>query len=263
MKHFLVIYTFVALSLTSLGFSAEPSSIEQNPSASVSENQKQEITKISEAFGFLMGKNLESIGVKFDIQSVIKGLQNAAEGKTSPMTEMECIQAITAAQENAFKEEAAKNLSLAEEFLKENKTHEGIVCLEEDKIQYKVEKEGTGEALEANSTPLIRYTGKFLDGTMFGTSSEDEPLSLEEVISGLKAGLIGMKEGEKRTIYIHPDCAYGTKGSLPPNSLLTFEIEIVKAEAPHAEEIAPELIPADKETLSEIALPEHNIEHIR
>lgn len=86
MKHFLAIYTFIALSLTSLGFSDEPSLTEQNPSALVPENQKQEITKISEAFGFLMGKNLESIGVKFDIQSVIKGLQNAAEGKTSPMT---------------------------------------------------------------------------------------------------------------------------------------------------------------------------------
>ena len=38
-----------------------------------------------------------------------------------------------------------------------------------------------------------------------------------------------MKEGEKRVIYIHPDLAYGTYGSLPPNSLLIFEIEVVKA----------------------------------
>ena len=79
---------------------------------------------------------------------------------------------------------------------------------------------------------MIRYTGKYLDGSVFGASKEDEQLSLDEIIPGLRAGLLGMKEGEKRTIYIHPDMAYGTNGYLPPNSLLTFEIEIVKANAP-------------------------------
>jgi peptidylprolyl isomerase len=38
-----------------------------------------------------------------------------------------------------------------------------------------------------------------------------------------------MREGEKRTVFIHPELAYGTNGYLPPNSLLTFEVEIVKA----------------------------------
>jgi peptidylprolyl isomerase len=41
-----------------------------------------------------------------------------------------------------------------------------------------------------------------------------------------------MKEGEKRTIYIHPDLGYGTSGMLPPNSLLTFEVEIMKSHVP-------------------------------
>ncbi len=262
MKHFLAICTFAALSLSNNGFSNEPAS-EKTEALSIAEDKKPEITKISEAFGFLMGKNLESIGLKFDIQSVIKGLQNAAAGKTSPMTEMECIQAITAAQENAFKEESSKNLSLAEEFLKQNKENAEVISLEDDKIQYKIEKEGDGETLQENSTPLIRYSGKFLDGTVFGASSEDEPISLEEVILGLKIGLKGMKEGEKRTIYIHPDCAYGTKGSLPPNSLLTFEIEVIKAQAPLTEEPTPEVIPEEKQDPSEIALPEQNYEYIR
>ncbi len=38
-----------------------------------------------------------------------------------------------------------------------------------------------------------------------------------------------MKEGEKRTIYIHPEKAYGVTGHLPPNSLLIFDVEIIKA----------------------------------
>ena len=203
------------------------------------QNNNKDVTKLSEAFGHLIGKNITSMGLKFDMLYVIKGLQDAAIGKTSPMTEAECIQALTSAQESSFKEQSSTNLTLAEEFLKKNTATEGVVSLEEGKIQYKIEKQGTGDKLKENSSPLIRYVGKFLDGSIFGSSSEDEMISLEEMISGLKNGIIGMQEGEKRTIYIHPDLAYGTSGSLPPNSLLTFEIEVIKAEAPVSLEDLP------------------------
>ncbi len=45
-----------------------------------------------------------------------------------------------------------------------------------------------------------------------------------------------MVQGEKRTLYIHPELAYGVSGHLPPNSLLIFEVEIVEAN-PTTEEI--------------------------
>lgn len=203
------------------------------------QNNNKDVTKLSEAFGHLIGKNITSMGLKFDMLYVIKGLQDAAIGKTSPMTEAECIQALTLAQESSFKEQSSTNLTLAENFLKKNTETAGIVSLENGKIQYKIEKEGSGDTLQENSSPLIRYVGKFLDGTIFGASSEDEMISLEEMISGLKNGIVGMKEGEKRIIYIHPDLAYGTSGSLPPNSLLTFEIEVIKAQAPVSAEDLP------------------------
>lgn len=194
--------------------------------------QSTEIAKISEAFGHLIGKNLENIGVKFDMAQVIKGLQDEVSGKTSPMTEMECIQAIASVQEKIFKEQCVENLKKAEEFLAKNSKNKGVVTLEEGKVQYLVSEKGVGAEVEPHFSPLIRYTGKYLDGSVFGTSKEEEVISLDEIIPGLKAGLIGMREGEKRTIYIHPDFAYGTNGYLPPNSLLTFDIEVVKANAP-------------------------------
>lgn len=244
----LVLSTIAFLSLTGCILAQEEA---QTTKETPAESQKHDIIKISEAFGFLMGKNIESMGVKFDIDHFVKGLQDAAAGKDCPMTEMECIQAITSVQESAFKEQAQKNLSMADTFLETNKTHEGVICLEEGKVQYKIDKAGQGSCLQENSSPLVRYTGKFLDGSTFGSSSEDEPISMEEVIPGLKTGMVGMQEGEKRTIYIHPDLAYGTKGGLPPNSLLTFEIEIVKAEAPITEDNSVKM----SET-GEIAIPE-------
>ncbi len=205
----------------------------------------EELAKISEAFGHLIGKNLDNIGVQLDIAQVIKGLQDETAGKTSPMTEAECVQAISAVQEKLFQEQALTNLNQAEQFLSENTKTETVVSLENGKVQYKVDLTGTGPAIEEHFSPLIRYTGKYLNGSVFGESKEEEMISLDEVIPGLKAGLLGMKEGEKRTIFIHPELAYGTNGYLPPNSLLTFEIEVVKANAPQAD--TPEtVVPHDQ-----------------
>ena len=195
-----------------------------------------EIAKISEAFGHVISKNLANIGVKFDMAQVIKGLQDAIAGKESPMSEMECIQAIASVQEKIFKELCAENLKRADAFLTENSKTKDIVSVEEGKVQYLVVEKGNGAVVEDHFSPLIRYVGKHLDGTVFGSSKEEEKISLDEIIPGLKAGLLGMKEGEKRTVYIHPEMAYGTNGYLPPNSLLTFEVEIVKANAPVQEE---------------------------
>jgi peptidylprolyl isomerase len=214
----------LALALSSLCAEEQPKAVEQTPA-------QVDIQKISEAFGHLIGKNIESLGLKVDIAQVIKGLQDATAGISSPMTEMECVQAITTAQEAAFKEQATQNLKKAEEFLTTNAVKQGIIVLEPGKLQYKIDKAGTGVKVEEHDSPLIRYTGKFLDGTVFGSTKEDDLISLDETIPGFSKGLLGMKEGEKRTLYIHPDLGYGTAGYLPPNSLLTFEVEIVKANA--------------------------------
>src|SRR5579872_2804502 len=157
--------------------------------APIPEKQNSDVAKVSEAFGHLIGKNIESLGFKFDIAQVIKGLQDASTGKTAPMTEAECIQAISAAQENAFKKEAQENLAKAEEFLKKNSQDKNVVSLEEGKLQYKVEKAGSGEQVQSHFSPTLRYTGKYIDGTVFGASKEDELVSLDETIPGLKKGV--------------------------------------------------------------------------
>lgn len=205
----------------------EPTKVEEKNV--IEEEKALDIPKISEAFGHLIGKNLDSLGFKFDMDKILKGIQDSVLGKESPMSEAECIQAISQDQEKKFKKLAEENLQEAEKFLGSNGSKKGVISLEENKLQYKVEKEGTGEVVQAHFSPLIKYTGKFLDGKIFGASKEDEMISLDETIAGFSKGIIGMKEGEKRTLYIHPDLAYGVHGNLPPNSLLTFEIEIVKA----------------------------------
>ncbi|KAF9264128.1 hypothetical protein L218DRAFT_958549 [Marasmius fiardii PR-910] len=52
-----------------------------------------------------------------------------------------------------------------------------------------------------------------------------------QVIKGWDQGLVGMCVGEKRTLTIPPDMAYGARGAgglIPPNSALVFETELMK-----------------------------------
>lgn len=189
-----------------------------------------DVAKLSEALGHMIGKNLLDMGVKLDIAQVVKGLKDSKQGKESPLSEKECVAAISSAQETSFKEKAHHNLREAEIFLKKQRELEGIVTLEEGKIQYKIDHKGAGAEVKAHGTPLVKYVGKFLDGKEFGSSKKEEAVALDELIPGLKIGLIGMQEGEKRTVYIHPSLGYGSAGMLPPNSLLCFEVEIIKAQ---------------------------------
>lgn len=64
-----------------------------------------------------------------------------------------------------------------------------------------------------NNTVTVQYTGKLADGTIFDASPEDSPLSFiigrEEVIKGFEAAVVGMAQGETKTVVIEPDQAYG------------------------------------------------------
>jgi len=193
-------------------------------------NDEHDIAKISEAMGHLIGKNLEALGVNLDLKAVVKGLSDASEGKHAPMNEEECVQALAVLQEEYLTELGEKNRFEAEEFLEKNQDQEGIITLEEGKLQYKVVRPGAGEELKSYNSPLIRYTAKYLNGEIITQTAEADLISLDETIDGLSKGLLGMQEGEVRTLYLHPDLAYGPEHPLSPNALVIFEVELLKTE---------------------------------
>ena len=78
------------------------------------------------------------------------------------------------------------------------------------------------------------YIGKLEDGTKFDSSYDrGEPFSfqigLRQVIEGWETGIMGMKVGGKRKLVIPPELGYGSRGigPIPPNSVLTFEVELL------------------------------------
>ena len=227
---------FILASASLVFFGALPNQEEKKDEQDEKETEKKiDIAKVSRAFGHLIGKNLQTLGVEFNIKDIMEGIKDGLDGKLSQMDESECMQAISAVRERAFERLASENLTQANTFLTQNVKKQGILELEKEKLQYRIEKAGDGPVVEKHHSPMIRYTGKFLDGKVFGSSQEDELISLQETIPGFTKGIVGMKEGERRTIFIHPELGYGSSGYLPPNSLLIFDIEVVKANVPTPE----------------------------
>ena len=202
-----------------------------SPALFAAEASEVDVERLSEASGHLIGKGLSVPGFSFDVEALVRGIRGALGGKESPMSEEEFEQALGLVQERVFEQMAADNLVQASAYLKENASKPSIVEIEPDKLQYRVEKEGVGRRVAENTTCKIHYTGRYLDGTVFGTSLDGEAidLPLDQSIPGFSRGIAGMREGEKRTLFVHPELGYGTTGHLQPNSLLIFEVEVMEA----------------------------------
>jgi peptidylprolyl isomerase len=71
------------------------------------------------------------------------------------------------------------------------------------------------QQVKKGDTVKIHYHGKLTDGTTFDSSEGRDPLEFEvgsgQVIPGFDQGVTGMAVGEKKTIHIPADEAYGQK----------------------------------------------------
>lgn len=102
-------------------------------------------------------------------------------------------------------------------------------------LQFEDLKVGTGAEARAGNLVSVHYTGWTLDGTKFDSSVDrgtpfEFALGQGQVIKGWDQGVAGMKVGGKRKLRIPADLAYGSQGvgSIPPNSVLVFDVELLE-----------------------------------
>lgn len=111
-------------------------------------------------------------------------------------------------------------------------------------LQYFDIKEGTGTGAALNSTVTTHFTMwvQTEDGEEYVLSSVGgDPLSFvvgrgDTVFPGWEEGMLDMKAGGYRLLVIPPDLAFGEMGanSIPPNSTLVMEVELVELREPVA-----------------------------
>lgn len=94
---------------------------------------------------------------------------------------------------------------------------------------------GTGIMPVKHDTAYVKYTGKFLNGTIFDTNvgkTDTLKVPVDEgwLIAGFDEGITYMKTGGKATFLIPSSLGYGPSQyySIPGYSTLLFDVELVK-----------------------------------
>lgn len=101
-------------------------------------------------------------------------------------------------------------------------------------VYYQVVQEGTGARPKKGNKVVVHYTGHLVNGEIFDSSRDggqpfDFIIGQGQVIEGWDEGIPLMRKGEKGVLYIPSYRGYGEQraGSIPPNSTLIFEVELL------------------------------------
>ena len=193
--------------------------------------------------GSNIGRSLADIRSEIDLPMLLRGLKDASNpaGKTLlTAAEADALRAGFSARLSAAK--AAQKIALAQVTLKEedaflakNKTVKGVFSTPSG-LQYMVLRQGNGMRPKPGQRVKVNYEGKLLNGTVFDSSYErGQPaeFGLNQVIAGWTEGVGLMPIGAKYRFWIPAKLGYGEKGmgrDIPPNSTLTFDVELLGVE---------------------------------
>ncbi|HRG20733.1 MAG TPA: FKBP-type peptidyl-prolyl cis-trans isomerase [Saprospiraceae bacterium] len=96
-------------------------------------------------------------------------------------------------------------------------------------LYYIIEIPGNDTKPKVNSDIRVKYKGTLTNGTVFD-ENEDFEVNLSNVIAGWRRGMVLFGEGGKGKLLIPPSLGYGDQqvGSIPPNSVLIFDVELLE-----------------------------------
>jgi FKBP-type peptidyl-prolyl cis-trans isomerase FkpA/FKBP-type peptidyl-prolyl cis-trans isomerase FklB len=193
----------------------------------------------SYAVGQNMGASIREVRDEIDLDQVVQGIRDAAEGRDGRLTPQDAqrvlmaygqeVQARQAQQRDAM---ADSNKVAGEAYRAENAKRAGVTVTASG-LQYEVLTEGTGPKPTAASTVQVHYVGTLIDGREFDSSragGDPVTFALNEVIPGWSEAVQLMSVGSKYRFVIAPEIGYGPAGSPPdigPNATLIFEVELL------------------------------------
>ena len=203
----------------------------------------------SYSLGVSMGEQLHRAGMDAEsvsVERVAQGLRDALAGKAKmSQTDQENIATLVRTTRSKLGE---VNHTAAKSFLAENGKKKDIVTTASG-LQYKVLSPGSGDSPKSTDQVTVNYRGTLLDGTEFDSSyKRGQPASfpVNGVIPGWQEALILMKPGAKYQLFVPPNLAYDLESppSIPPGSLLMFDVELLSVKAPQQQsQVQPQIQP--------------------
>ena len=197
---------------------------------------------VSYSVGVDIGKSfrLQEMDINPDVMA--RGLSDAFSDKETALTDEETQSTLIKfrqefqEKQREIAQRKAQETAIAEEaYLAESASKEGIVSLPSG-LQYKVITPGDGPSPLTTDKVKVHYKGSLADGTIFDSSYDrGQPTSftVSGVIKGWTEALLLMQVGSKWELTIPSKLGYGTRGSggtIPPNSTLLFEVELLAIE---------------------------------
>ncbi|MFM7121136.1 MAG: FKBP-type peptidyl-prolyl cis-trans isomerase [Gammaproteobacteria bacterium] len=223
---------------------AKPEAEPAEPAAPALET---DAAKAAYGLGFFFSENVRrQFGEDIEVEAFLRGARDQLSGVESAVAEAEIervLNALAEARQAAAAAAASATLDEGLKYLADNAKREGVVALPSG-LQYEVLTAAEGDKPKAEDTVTTHYEGRLIDGTVFDSSYQrDEPATfpLDRVIPGWTEGLQLMSPGAKYRLYVPAELAYGERGapgSIPPNSTLVFDVELISIA--RAGDVAPE-----------------------
>jgi FKBP-type peptidyl-prolyl cis-trans isomerase len=190
----------------------------------------------SYALGMDVGADLknwiDNSGVTPNIDEFVKGIKDSLTGGKTRISADEAGELITKAFLALSEGRNAEAKQAENSFLAENAKKPGVKITASG-LQYEIVNETAGPKPPVNSTVIVHYEGRLVDGTVFDSSyerGEAARFQLNQVIAGWTEGIQLMNVGSKFIFYIPSALAYGDngiQGVIPPFSTLIFNVELL------------------------------------
>ena len=194
---------------------------------------QEKIERFSEFVGYTIGNEMRQTKTEIELKAFMQGVEKGKKGlPPGSVTQGDPMELIVQIQEALFEKKASENALLAEQFFKDLPSRPSMRAIIDKELYVEVVQEGCGKkTVDITSEPLVHYVARTLENIpIVNTYESGSPvrIPLLETISGFAKGMQGMQAGEKRRLYIHPNLAYKRGGSLPPNSVLLVEVEVLE-----------------------------------
>lgn len=181
--------------------------------------------EVSYAYGYDMGTNLRDAHLPLQTYWFAQGIEDA-KAKESKISDEEAYKFI---QNYFMVVRPAENAKASEEWLAKMEKKSGVQKTASG-LLYRIDKAGDAD-IKPHATDIVKvnYEGKLKDGTVFDSSYErGEPIEFTcmagQMIKGFDSAVCDMEVGDKKTIHLEPDEAYGQKDE---RLVQTIELESI------------------------------------
>ena len=161
-----------------------------------------------------------------ELKSVKRGLLDVARKKDAAVDLGEYLPKVGALAEKM-------RTRKQKEYLAQAAAEQGARRLPSGVVYHELTK-GTGKQPGIKDSILVRYRGSLMDGRVFDDYYDQPvPFSLSYATFGFAKAIREMREGGKARFVVPAGMGYRDKqaGIVPPNSLLIYEVELLKIES--------------------------------